>query len=181
MRGFHLLVLLIGKILMGGSWTAGLGAGVYGVPYVYSPFSWIEVNTGGVRAEIQSGYYGGEINQGSFDLLTIYGETLGFYDDNQFSRNQHLSLLGEYRLFVINEAGTIQAAVGAGPSLHRFVYYTDQDTWRRPVQFTVDGEFAFLFFISRHLFLRAQTTYSFPPLYPRNGVFGLVLGANYRT
>jgi hypothetical protein len=132
----------------------------------------------GWRIEAEAGYYAG---REGFDVLMVYGETFWRSESRQtLFRDQHLGLLGEYRLFVLNQEGTLQGAVGLGPSLRRFSYYLDEEKVHYPFRFNLDAGIAGLFFASRHFLLRAQATYSFPPLNPGTGIVGMTLRMVYR-
>ncbi|MEA3311821.1 MAG: hypothetical protein U9Q76_06340 [candidate division WOR-3 bacterium] len=181
--GRKLLALLVFvQSLSSGSWSVGIGGGSshylarqYPSSYRFEDLSAIET---GWRVEAEAGYYAG---REGFNIMAVYGETFWRSQSRQtLFRDQHLGLLGEYRLFVLNQEGTLQGAVGLGPSLRRFSYYIQEEKAHYPFRFNIDAGIAGLFFSTRHLLLRAQATYSFPPLNPGTGVVGLTLRAAYR-
>jgi len=177
-----LFLLLCTQPLFAGSWAVGIGGGSshylarqYPSSYRFEDLPVIET---GWRVEAEAGYYAG---REGFNIIAVYGETFWRSESRQtLFRDQHLGLLGEYRLFVLNQEGTLQGAVGLGPSLRRFRYYIEGEKARYPLRFNLDAGIAGLFFLSRHFLLRAQATYSFPPLNPGTGVVELTLRAAYR-
>lgn len=132
------------------------------------------------RMEAEAGYYAG---WEGFDVLLIYGENLSKPRNTLgLTREQHAALMGEYRLFMLNESGTLQGAAGLGPSLTRFHYYAEDEVIHRPVRFKIDVGLGLLYFATRHLLIRGQAIYSFPPLHPLyGGTLNLTLRANYRS
>ena len=175
-----LFLLLCTQPLFAGSWAVGVGGGsshyLGGEPSAL--LQNLSVIQTGWRVEAEAGYYAG---REGFNIMTVYGETFWRSQSRQtLFRDQHLGLLGEYRLVVLNQEGTLQGAVGLGPSLRRFSYYIQEEKTHYPFRFNIDAGIAGLFFSTRHLLLRAQATYSFPPLNPGTGVVGLTLRAAYR-
>lgn len=183
-RNSLLLALLWAASLTAGSWSAGLGGGntyyvardsLYRTRIAPSP-----ITSYGWRVEAEAGYYAGKEG---FDIFTVYGEHIVRNpEDGSFLRDQHLGLLGEYRLFGFDEEGKYQGALGLGPALHRVGYYSNGTRQQFFTYFAADAEASFLIFLSRHFHIRIQGTYSFPPLNPLYGaVLNLTLRVNYRT
>lgn len=175
------LGFLLTQSLFAASWAVGVGSGsshyLGGEPS--ARLQNLSVIQSGWRVESEAGYYAG---REGFDVIMVYGETFWRSESRQtLFRDQHLALLGEYRLFVLNQEGTLQGAVGLGPSLRRFSYYIEGEKAHYPLRFNLDAGIAGLFFASRHFLLRAQATYSFQPLTPLQGVFGFTIRANYRS
>lgn len=175
------LGFLLTQSLFAASWAVGVGGGsshyLGGEPS--ARLQNLSVIQSGWRVEAEAGYYAG---REGFDVIMVYGETFWRSESRQtLFRDQHLGLLGEYRLFVVRKDERLQGALGLGPSLRRLSYYIEEEKGRYPLRFNLDAEMAGLFFLSRHFLLRAQATYSFPPLTPLQGVFGFTIRAAYRS
>ncbi len=177
------LPLLFASPLLAGSWALGLGAGSasYVAPdsSTVTYFDLFNVVRSGYRLEAEAGYYSGK--QG-FNVIGTFGENIARLSDNRsLLLDSHIALLGEYRLILLEQSGIIQGTFGLGPSLH-FSSYKFPDTLQRfPVLFTLDPEIAVIVFVSKHLHLRLQGIYSFPPLSPNSGVWNVTLRAVFRT
>ncbi|MCK4231766.1 hypothetical protein KAX21_02340 [candidate division WOR-3 bacterium] len=177
-----LFLLLCTQPLFAGSWAVGIGGGSshylarqYPSSYRFEDLHVIET---GWRGEGEAGYYAG---REGVNIIAVYGVTFWRSESRQtLFRDQHLGLLGEYRLVVVRMDERLQGAVGLGPSLRRFSYYIEEEKAHYPFRFNIDAGIAGLFFLSRHFLLRAQATYSFPPLNPGTGVVELTLRAAYR-
>jgi len=183
MRDRLLLTLLLIGALGADSWTLGLGVGRSDYLGTSSPVpdrpTDLFVAQRSWRLEAEVGYYSG---RRGFDVLGVYGETfVRSPDRTTLFRDQHLALLAEYRLFVLNNSGTVQGAVGLGPSLHRVGYYTPSDRWHYPVYLSADAEVSGLVFASRHFLIRGELCYSFRPRYPLLGIVALTLRLAWRS
>jgi hypothetical protein len=178
------LVIVCVTPLLADSWALGLGGG--SSSYLYSDPSYAaglgnleEVQTG-LRVEAEAGYYTG---REGFDVLAVYGESF-WHSATRLTlfRDQHLALLGEYRLFVVAMDERLQFAPALGPSVHRIVYYSDGEKGNHPLGFCIDVGAAGIFFSSRHFLMRTQAIYSFRPLYPlRGGTLNVTLRIGYRS
>lgn len=133
----------------------------------------------GWRVEAEASYYTG---REGFDVLMVYGETFWRSATRQtLYRDQHLALLGEYRLFVVRMDERLQFAPGLGLSLRRLNYYSEDVKAHEPLYLAVDAEIAGIFFASDHFMLRSQATYSFAPRYPLYGTISITLRLGYRS
>ncbi|MBD3286547.1 hypothetical protein GF359_08245 [candidate division WOR-3 bacterium] len=130
------------------------------------------------QVEVEAGYY---TDREGIDVLILYAESLSKRrDEAGLSRDQQLTLMGEYRLLMLNTQGNLQGALGLGPSLRRFHYYHER-AYHYPVRFNLQAGAGMLWFATRHLLIRCQAGYSFPALAPLEpGIVSLTLRAGFR-
>ncbi|MBN2379699.1 hypothetical protein JXM67_07855 [candidate division WOR-3 bacterium] len=179
MRVKIILILCGVQSLIAGIWVAGLGGGSAIYLAGDQPQDLYETLRAW-RVEAEAGYYAGKEG---FNVLVNYAENLAKHQGSStLTRDLHLALLGEYRLIMLNKAGNLQGTLGLGPSLHRLHFYSANEVLKRSPRFNVDTEVAVLWFTSRHLLIRGQASYSFPPLTPFSGSqLSLTLRFNYRS